>query len=212
MDLFWNGVKLGLALSLLAGPILIALIQTSIEQGFRAGWMVGWGIWISDLLFISATYFGISWVAQLTEWDGLEKMLGVGGGLILIAFGVGSYLTKPPQMEGFEKKAIRHSSYLALWTKGFVINTFNPFTIFFWLGISGLLFTERNLLPVEARQFYTGLMCTVVVTDSLKIGLAKAIRRWLKPKYILWLRRIAGGALMVFGLVLLARAFKFIQF
>jgi threonine/homoserine/homoserine lactone efflux protein len=55
-------------------------------------------------------------------------------------------------------------------------------------------------------------MCTVVVTDSLKIGLAKAIRRWLKPKYILWLRRIAGGALMVFGLVLLARAFKFIQF
>lgn len=203
---------MGLALSILAGPILIALIQTSIEQGFRAGIMVGAGIWFSDLLFICATYFGLAWVVELTEWKGLDTALGVVGGLILIAFGVGTYLTKPPKVEGFEKKAVRHSPYISLWIKGFVINTFNPFTIFFWLGISGLLFTERNLLPSEAKLFYTGLLGTVALTDSLKIALAKAIRRWLKPKYILWLRRIAGIALIIFGLFLLGRAFTFIQF
>lgn len=209
MEILLNGIKFGLALSILAGPILFALVQTSIEQGFRAGWAVGSGIWMSDLLFILTTYFGISYVAELTKWDGLEFTLGVAGGIILLVFGIGALVIKSPSIDNFERKAIRYSSYFSLWLKGFLINTFNPFTFFFWIGVSGILFSEKGLQPGEAQLFYGGLIGTIISTDLIKVGLAKAIRRWLKPNFILWMRRIAGIALIIFGIVLLIRVSAF---
>lgn len=207
--MLWDGIKFGLALSILVGPILFALIQTSIEQGFRAGWMVGLGIWISDILFVMFTYFSISLVAELSNWDGLEFWLGIVGGIILLAFGIGSWLSKPPSVESMENKAIRHSSYIALWLKGFLINTLNPFTFFFWLGVSGLLFTEKELQPNEAVYFYSGLIGTLVFANTAQVALAKLIRQWLKPKFILMLRRIVGTLFIIFGVVLLVRASGF---
>ncbi len=209
MDLLWDGIKFGLALSVLVGPLLFALIQTSIEEGFRAGWMVGLGIWISDVLFVSVTYFFISLVAEITKWDGLEFTLGIVGGIILMLFGLGSLLSKPPSIENMESKAIRQNSYLSLWLKGFLLNTINPFTFFFWIGVSGLVFTNENPTHTEALYFYGGLIGTLVVTDTTKVALAKLIRRWLKPHYILWLRRIVGIVFIVFGVVLLIRASVF---
>ncbi len=209
MEILFNGIKFGLALSILAGPILFTLVQTSIEQGFRAGWAVGFGIWVSDGLFILATYFGISYVAELTKWDGLELTLGIAGGIILLVFGIGALVLKTPPMENFERKAIRYSSYFSLWLKGFLINTVNPFTFFFWIGVSGMLFTEKELQPNEAWLFYGGLIGTIVATDLIKVALAKFIRRWLKPNFILWMRRIAGIALIIFGIVLLVRVSAF---
>ncbi len=207
MELLWNGIKLGLVLSVLTGPIVFALLQTSIEQGFRAGVMVAMGIWISDLIFVAVTYFGVSYVAELAKWDGLEFWLGVAGGVILLVVGGSMLLLKPPPVEHFEqKKAVRFSSRFSLWTKGFLINTVNPFTFFFWLGVSGMLFTEKALQPDEAQLFYGGLLGTIVFTDSIKVGLAKSLRRWLKPKNILLIRKIAGITLLVFGIVLFIRA------
>lgn len=206
MELFWNGIKLGLALSILTGPIVFTILQTSIEQGFRAGSMVCMGIWVSDLMFISVTYLGLSYVADLSKWDDLEFTLGIVGGIILLVFGSGALLLRPPAMEGFEQKAIRFSSWFSLWLKGFLVNTINPFTFFFWIGVSGMLFTEKALQPHEAQLFYGGLIGTIVATDCTKVGLAKFIRRWLKPSFIIWMRRVAGLALIIFGVVLLARA------
>lgn len=207
MELLCNGIKLGLVLSVLTGPIVFALLQTSIEQGFRAGVMVAMGIWISDLIFVAVTYFGVSYVAELAKWDGLEFWLGVAGGVILLVVGGSMLLLKPPPVEHFEqKKAVRFSSRFSLWTKGFLINTVNPFTFFFWLGVSGMLFTEKALQPDEAQLFYGGLLGTIVFTDSIKVGLAKSLRRWLKPKNILLIRKIAGITLLVFGIVLFVRA------
>ena len=206
MDLLWDGIKFGLALSILVGPLLFALIQTSIEEGFRAGWMVGWGIWISDVLFVSVTYFSISLVAEITKWDGLEFTLGIVGGIILIMFGLGSLLGKPPVIESMKTKAIRQNSYFSLWLKGFLLNTINPFTFFFWIGVSGLVFTNDNPTHTEALYFYGGLIGTLMITDTTKVALAKLIRRWLKPHYILWLRRIVGIVFVVIGVVLLIRA------
>ena len=64
---------------------------------------------------------------------------------------------------------------------------------------------KDNLNGQNAAFFFGGILGTVILTDSLKVLLAKAIRRWLKPKHILWTRRISGIALVVFGVVLMVR-------
>jgi len=50
--IFLEGILYGLVLAAMLGPIFVALTQTAIEKGAKAGLTVGLGIWISDLLII----------------------------------------------------------------------------------------------------------------------------------------------------------------
>ncbi|MEM9918516.1 MAG: LysE family translocator [Bacteroidota bacterium] len=203
MSLLLEGIGWGIFLSILVGPILFILIQTALERGARAGLMVGLGIWISDIFFVISAYLGIAYVLKVNELDGFRLWLGCIGGVVLVAVGLSTMLLKPPAPE--DSKIKLASSYLALFTKGFLINTLNPFTFFFWLTITGAVIAERKLGKADSFLFYSGILGTIIFTDSLKIVLAKAIRKKLKPHYILWVRRIAGAALVVFGIVLILR-------
>lgn len=207
MEFFWDGIKAGLALSVLVGPILFAIVQTSIEQGFRAGLTFGLGIWSSDLVYILAISYSISQLVELSQWPGMDMTISIVGGLILLGFGVNSLLMVPPQIDMFRKKAVRFSSYPALWLKGFLINGFNPFTVTFWILLPGILFTQKNLAPDEAKLFCFGILMALVATDSVKIALAKFIRKWLKPANILLMRKVIGGILICIGTYLLLRIF-----
>lgn len=212
MDLLVQGMGVGIVLSILMGPILFTLIQTGIEEGFRAGTMVGLGIWVSDLLFILSVYFGISYVEAVTKWAFFEPVLGIGGGVILALFGLGIWFAKPPEVPPKllddsiqDVVATPKSSYLSLWVKGFLINTINPFTFFFWLGLMGTFVIDQSPTHTEASLYFTGILGTIVLTDILKVYFAKAVRHYLQPSHLVWVRRISGGALVVFGVALVIR-------
>ena len=207
MNLIFDGIQLGVILAILIGPIFFALIQAGVEQGIRAGSMVGLGIWVSDLLFIFGAYFGVSYVTRLAEGPEFALYLGIAGSITLTAFGLGALLSTPkaganPQ---WTKTTFRSSSYFSLWLKGFLINTINPFTFFFWIGVTSTRVFDGGLDSQEATLFFGAIFCTIVFTDLSKVILAKRIRRVLRPVHLLWLRRISGGALIVFAVVLLVR-------
>ena len=213
MDFSWllQGIVIGLFLSVLVGPILFALIQAGIERGFRAGLAVGLGIWMSDFLFIFFVYNGLQYVQQIVEWTYFEVTLGIVGGIILCAFGIGTIITQrrrlPKKLKKFhEKKPIRKfRTYLKLWSKGFLINTFNPFTFFFWLGLMGTVMLQREPSTGEISSYFGGIMMTVITIDLAKVFLAKKIRNWLQPKHVRWVRLVSGAALLLFGLVIFVR-------
>lgn len=228
MDLLIKGIFLGLTLSILVGPIIFTLIQTAIERGFRAGAMVGFGVWVSDVMYILIAYLGISYIVAITEYEGFEQILGTIGGLVLIGFGLSTLFSKPPPVPNENQSAedIIDSQlpeildfdtddgeelpgYLSLWLKGFLINTLNPFTIFFWTGVAGTMVAGKGFSHQDAFIFFGGIFLTVMLTDILKIWAAKAVRHLLKPKAILNLRRVSGLALAVFGIVLMVRVFWF---
>lgn len=211
MSAFIDGIGWGMILCFLIGPIFFALIQAGIEQGFRAGIAIGVGVWVSDFLYIAGVYWGVSYVMEWVEIDGFKFYLGVIGGIILIAFGLGTLVQKlpdPPILDAQKNKAkspFRYSSYPSLFLKGFLINTVNPFTVFFWLSITSTVIVKGDLGTSDALLFFSGLFLTIVTTDLAKVYLAKIIRNWLKPKYVLWVRRISGIALIIFGIVLIFR-------
>ena len=207
MDFIFDGIKLGLILAILIGPIFFALIQAGVEQGIRAGAMVGLGIWVSDMLFILGAYFGVSYITRLVEGPEFALYLGIAGSITLTAFGLGALVTAPkvganPQ---WAKTTFRSSSYFSLWMKGFLINTVNPFTFFFWIGVTTTMVMDGGLDSGEASLFFGGILGTIITTDLAKVILAKRIRSFLQPIHLLWLRRISGAALIVFAVVLLVR-------
>jgi len=58
-----------------------------------------------------------------------------------------------------------------------------------------------------AYLFFIGVMGTIIFTDALKVALAKFIRRYMTNRHIHILRMVSGGALVVFGIVLMVKVF-----
>lgn len=204
-----QGIQTGLLLCIMLGPIFFALIQAGVERGMRAGLMVGLGIWISDLIFIFSVFFGASYLVAVTEWTGFKATFGAIGGIILLGFGIGMMVTKSPPLPTIEegRPAIGAKTYLGLWIKGFLINTINPFTFFFWLSVMSLIMLGEDYSTNAATLFFIGVMATIILTDTLKVALAKFIRRYMTDRHIHLLRIISGAALVVFGVVLMVKVF-----
>lgn len=205
MSILLQGIYAGLLLAILVGPLVVALIQASLEQGTKAGIMVGLGIWLSDLLFILAVYFGMSSINELIKWPHFELTVGLVGALVLLGAGIGTLMTKPVQLDGSQEVLHGAKGSIALLIKGFLINTVNPFTFFFWIAIMTGVVLENNYDTSQAGVYFAGILGTIVFTDSLKIFLAKKIRHRLTSRHLWQVRQVAGIMLILFAVVLAVR-------
>lgn len=192
-------------LAIMIGPITFALVQVSVERGMRAGLLVGLGVWISDLLFIAGVYFGLSRVSALTAYRDFELTLGLAGGVLLFAFGVGTLWSSFRGVSSLQKAIALPVHPLLLATKGFLINTVNPFTVFFWIGVISKVLVEDGIAGSGALLYLGGMIGTISLTDALKVFTARSLRSWLTLEHILLLRRISAIALMLFGVILVIR-------
>ena len=200
---FWNGILLGLALSILVGPILFALIQVSIEQGVKAGLLMASGIWISDFLFVGSIILSVNQISQLITSPFFKPIVGILGGFVLIFIGVGMFISKPANMDNDHFEFF--TSKWKLFLNGFLINTLNPFTIIFWTSIITSFAVTDALISLPSVLFFSGILGIIVFTDSLKIFLAKKISKKLKPFHIRLMRKISGMALFLFGIAMIMR-------
>ncbi|NJN78417.1 MAG: hypothetical protein HC803_08885 [Saprospiraceae bacterium] len=68
---------------------------------------------------------------------------------------------------------------------------------------SEIMTSEPTIM--EVVLFFAGIFGVIVITDTLKIILAKRISKYLKAHYILIFRKIVGVVLFVGGLILIYR-------
>ncbi len=197
-----KGIILGLLLAIMVGPLTISLLYTSVEKGVKSGLMIAYGIWFSDLLFILSCFLGFKYVEQIVELPNFELITGGIGSAVLVFLGLGMVLKKNVLV--YEDHLKKKNIPGFLW-QGFAINTFNPFTFFFWISVIGASRTSGDLVGKNAFFFFLGIMLVIVVSDGLKVFLATKLRRWLTPKRMVIIRKISGIALIAFGVVLLLR-------
>jgi threonine/homoserine/homoserine lactone efflux protein len=201
MQFILEGILFGLTLSILMGPIFIALTQSSIEKGYKAGVSVGVGIWISDFLFIVLTYIFINRISHMVNGPAFQLTMGIVGGIVLISFGLYSAFSKLKELSKSEISGTRN--YLQFFIKGFLVNTINPFTFVFWISVITTYVMSRNITPVQSAQFLGSILGVIIITDSLKVFLAQILRKRLRSVHMLWINRVAGTALAIFGVLLI---------
>ncbi|MFZ4543517.1 MAG: LysE family translocator [Saprospiraceae bacterium] len=201
MDYLIQGILLGLLLSYLPGPLFFGLLQVGIERGFKAAVAYATGIWISDVLFVLLTYFGVAYLVALTKIQGFNIILAMIGGGILIVSGLGTLLAKPTYLQ-HESKIIDHVSKFGIFLRGFFFNLFNPGTIFFWLGVSSQL-SAHQPGPQKALLFFSGMWFGLVSSDILKAYLAKQIKEKMTGKILWYIKILISLILIGFGFFLI---------
>lgn len=205
MQYIIEGMQIGLVLSVLVGPLLLALVEAAIEGGARRGIALGFGIWTSDLLFILAIHYGLWYLQAAVDWPYFKIVVGSVGAVILVAVGANSLFGWTGRLSADTDLVPDQASYPVAFLKGWALNTFNPFTVFFWLTAATGFVLQRDLEPQQANLFYAGIVGTVVLTDIVKVLLAKRIRHYLQEGHLVQMRRVSGVALILFGVVLAVR-------
>lgn len=207
LSLIAQGLLLGLTLAILLGPIFVTLTQLALEKGARAGIVASTGVWISDIIIITLCYIFIKRVNYLVEDSTFTYWMGLLGGFILISFGAGALFKKVDLV--FDGKSHSTNDYFSFWSKGFLVNTVNPFTFVFWIGVISTYVIKAKISGLKSFVFFSSIMLVIIFTDTLKVFLAKAIRTKLKQKHFTIFSRIAGTGLIIFGIALLLKSHVF---
>jgi len=213
ITLYFEGALLGLLVAISLGPAFFAIIQTSINKGFKYGVFMALGISLSDISLVS-----ISYLIGATLFDDPRNKVYVGliGGIILIIFGSISWAKKP---EILKRRNINYQTPtdkpLFVYTiRGFLLNVANPFLFFFWFGALG--FVGKNAIEGEMLEstiiFFSGTFSVVFATDILKSYIGNKIKGFLRPRKELILNKLVGIALVIFGITLMFRTLDGIGF
>jgi threonine/homoserine/homoserine lactone efflux protein len=197
MEIIINGIISGIVLALLIGPVFFTIIQTSIERGFVSGILVALGVALSDALYITLSYQGLS---KLFHEPSFQVYLGYVGGSILLCFGVYYLFVKSRRMTGLHIEHVKESSPYRLMAKGFIINGLSPMVLIFWIGTVGIATGELGYTTTgKAFMFFGSIVVTVFVTDILKAKLADKLRSLLTARFIRILNIVLGLVLAGFG-------------
>ncbi len=195
MHPYLTGLIFGLVFIFSLGPGFFALIQTSVQKGFKKAILLAVGISLSDILYVILAVMG---VATLLEEPRVRLWLGVLGTIVLIVYGIYSWFKKPKLYKD-EIESKKDLSYLKYLFKGFVLNGFNPFIVVFWISIIGLTATKYDFTHNQQLTFFAGVLTTILSTDVIKAFIAHRLRSVVTPKKILILNRSVSVILILFG-------------
>ena len=200
------GIGAGLISSFVTGPVFFAMIKTSIERGFKAGFSLASGVIVSDIILISVVLFGSQFFKYQEEFD---KYVGIIGGIFIIGVGI-YYLVsniKINYSEGDNIKVSKRGYVL----KGFLMCILTPSTLMFWVIVSGIISVKLNTMPEKILCFLIA-MITQLSIDALKTFYASKLRYRIKENTLKKLNKIAGVIIIGFAIWLIAKTyFQFYQ-
>jgi threonine/homoserine/homoserine lactone efflux protein len=209
MEIVFNGLKLGVVLAFLIGPVFFTIIQTSVERGFRNGILVSLGVSLSDIMYVAICYFGLVKFINDPEF---RYYLAYVGGVILILFGIYHLFIKSrrkmtaPIDVASEKKMYRY------FVKGFIINGMSPMVLIFWIGAISIASLDFGYSKgFEFFVFFSTVLGTVLSTDILKAYLADKLRTLITHRLMVIINVVVGICLIIFGSRLIWTAGDFLK-
>jgi threonine/homoserine/homoserine lactone efflux protein len=196
----FEGIILGITVSISLGPALFALLQTSVKHGIKTGIFLALGIFTSDLIVVFGAFFGAS---QIVTNPTTHVVFGLIGGIVLVIFGLFSITRKVnlnEQVEVVAEIKVKRPGVMRYFFKGFILNIANPFLWAFWITSVLAISSSYRGQRLAVVLFFSGTLGTILTTDILKCILANKIKATGNPYVKLWLNRIVGAIFILFGI------------
>ncbi|WP_299156561.1 LysE family transporter [uncultured Tenacibaculum sp.] len=201
-----NAFFIGFVMSFMIGPVFFMLIKTSILKGARAAIAFDIGVILGDIFFMLIAYFGSKSLLEKIKDDPRLFLI---GGLILIVYGLITYLDKnnKKEVQATEVEIPESNNYLKLLLKGLALNFINVGVLAGWLGIIVVVGPTLNMNPTYMFWYFATVILGYALTDLGKILLAKQLKNKLTPLVIYRIKRGMGILLIVFGALIMLKSF-----
>lgn len=189
-----SGLKFGMLLQLVVGPMCLLVFNTSSKEGIIPGLVVMASITLVDAIYITLAGFGM---AAFLKKDSVRKALLLFGGLVLIAFGADAIAgafgySLLPKIALFKE-----SSAGGNFMRGFLLTASNPLTIIFWGGVFSSQVAKERLSG--AQLVYFGIGCAL--STALSLGLVAVLGGFMKgflPDGVIKALSVIVGCVMIY--------------
>lgn len=194
-------IPLGILLCFMIGPVFFILLETAATKGFRAALIFDLGVVTADFFFIAISYF--SSYRLLTSIKD-EPALYIFGGLIMVTYGIISYLKLNKIRKNIEDETLEieliKKDYWSLFIKGFLLNFINIGVLGFWLLVFITFAPFLELKISRLSIFFGSVILTYLLVDICKMILAKKLKSKMTPTNILKIKKLTSILLIVFGI------------
>ncbi len=198
-NLFLRGLLIGLSVAAAVGPMSVLCIQRTIRQGFFSGLVSGLGIATADGLYSCIAAFGLTAVVTfLVDQRGWIRVI---GGLFLLYLGCKTFLTKPAERAAVAAKT---TNFVGVYASTFLLTLTNPLTILSFAAIfAGIGVGAGRNSPLMAFLVVCGVFLGSALWWCLLTGSISLLRARFTPHWLLWINRISGCIIALFGLLAL---------
>jgi threonine/homoserine/homoserine lactone efflux protein len=201
VSLLIEGAVIGFLIALPVGPAAILCIRRSVNNGAIAGAMTGLGAALGDAVFGGVAAFGLTFVADFIHRN--ELWIRAAGGLFLFLMGISTLRHRPRSIGDPVAMDREHRglSYLRYGASTLLITIFNPITVMAF----GVVFAAQGLSDVGNDTLSATILVASVFAGALGwwallCAIAFAFRRHFDERGLIWLNRISGSALVIFGI------------
>jgi len=197
--LFLYGILIGIIVSVPVGAIAVMSVQRTINSGVAAGFVLGLGAAIADLIYSSVAVFGITFVKEFLFTH--HVILGVVGSIFLLVLGYRIFFTNSVK-EFHAKRAFSKKNLINDFISSLFISLSNPITIIGFGGIFASLgivhkANTNGLIIALLSGIFTGAIVWWLSLSTI----VEIFRRKIKLRNIIMINRITGVFIYILGLL-----------
>jgi threonine/homoserine/homoserine lactone efflux protein len=190
-----RGLVVGFTIAAAVGPISLLTIRRTLAHGQLYGLVSGLGVATADASYAGIAAFGLTAVSGLLISGRLA--LGLVGGLIIATIGIRTIRSRPGEAATTTERPGLPAAYGSI----YALTMTNPMTILSFAAVfAGLGFAAGATSLLEAAVLTLG----VWAGSSLWWVVLTTVVGWLRGRVstqgLVWVNRISGSALVVFGL------------
>jgi threonine/homoserine/homoserine lactone efflux protein len=195
LSFFIRGLFIGFSVAAVVGPIGLLCIHRTLSKGFWYGLVTGLGAATADATYGSVAGFGLTVISAFLV--GQQGWIHILGGLFLVYMGVRTILSKPAERSANAPA----SNFIGAYVSTLLLTLTNPQTILSFVAIfAGLgLGTSGNSVSsamlIVGGVFLGSALWWVLLAGGMSLLRGKVTKQWF-----VWVNRIAGASIVLFGL------------
>ncbi|MBO5677929.1 MAG: LysE family transporter [Bacteroidaceae bacterium] len=199
LQLVLKGLIVGIIISAPMGPVGILCIQRTMKKGRIFGIVTGAGAALSDFIYALMTGLGMSFVIDFIERGQTLFWLKLMGSIMLLIFGIHTYLQDP--RKGMRTEMKRKGTLFYNFISGFGLTISNPLIVFLFIALFNMF---TFVIPANLLGQAIGYLSIIAGAMLWWLGLTYVIAK-MKDNFglrgILYLNRSIGSIVICSSIV-----------
>lgn len=193
---------IGFTIAATVGPITLLVVRRTIEHGRVYGLASGLGVAAADASYAGIAAFGLTAVTSLLVSG--RVLLGIVGGAIIVLIGLRIMRSRPAVVA----RDVARPGLLGAFSTIYGLTMTNPLTILIFAAVFAGLGFASGASYVDAAVITASVGLGSVLWWVVLTGAVAWARERVSPRALLWVNRVSGAALVVFGALAVISALR----